>query len=163
MSSRIDTDDPTGLPLGYLLHSVAMALRTHLRVRVLDPSNLSFPEYICMRALSQSPGRSSAELAREIGVSPQAMNIVLKRLQERGLVIRPRAATAGRSLPAAVTRQGAELLEGADAGVRAAERDLLDKLGEEDRCAIRRILAVLADAKSAQTQTTRQLAGVSYE
>ena len=37
-----------------------------------------------MRILSMRPGRSSAELARDINVSPQAMNMVLRGLEERG-------------------------------------------------------------------------------
>ena len=131
-------------PLGYLLHRVAAALRTEVTASVLDPLGLAFAEYICLRLVSHAPGKSSAELAREANVSPQAMNMVLRALQERGLVTRPAAVASGRSLPAELTRQGKELLDRTDSGIRAAEQRLLAGLTEQDRHALRRILAELA-------------------
>jgi DNA-binding MarR family transcriptional regulator len=131
-------------PLGYLLHRVAAALRSEVTASVLDPLGLAFAEYICLRLVSHAPGKSSAELAREANVSPQAMNMVLRALQERGLVTRPAAVASGRSLPAELTRQGTELLDRTDSGIRAAEQRLLAGLTEQDQRALRRILAELA-------------------
>jgi DNA-binding MarR family transcriptional regulator len=76
-------------PLGYLLYRVHNALRSEVTSTVLDLLELSFPQYIYMRILSRFPGRSSAELARDVNVSPRAANMVLRGLQERGLVDRP--------------------------------------------------------------------------
>jgi DNA-binding MarR family transcriptional regulator len=131
-------------PLGLLLVRVADALRTEVTAGVLEPLGLSFPQYICMRILSHSPGRSNAELAREVNVSPQAMNMVVRGLQERGLVTRPASVSAGRSLPAALTREGTGLLRDIDPGVRDAERKVLAPLSEPDRRQFRRLLAELA-------------------
>ena len=131
-------------PLGYLLHRVAAALRTEVTASVLDPLGLAFAEYICLRLVSHAPGKSSAELAREANVSPQAMNMVLRALQERGLVTRPAAVSSGRSLPAELTRQGIDMLARTDSGIRAAEQRLLAGLTEQDQRALRRILAELA-------------------
>jgi DNA-binding MarR family transcriptional regulator len=72
-------------PLGYLLNRVAAALRAEVVTKVLEPLDLAFPQYICLRMLSHSPGLSNAELARGANVSRQAMNLVLRGLQERGL------------------------------------------------------------------------------
>jgi DNA-binding MarR family transcriptional regulator len=130
-------------PLGYLLYRVANALRSEVTTTVLDPLGLAFPQYICMRILSRFPDRSNAELARDTSVSPQAMNMVLRGLEERGLVTRPAAVPAGRSLPAALTREGEELLERTDAGVRAAERRLMANLTGEQRREFKRILVTL--------------------
>ena len=137
MSAREDQ------PLGLLLVQVASALRTEVIASVLEPLGLSFPQYICMRVLSHSPGRSNAELAREVGVSPQAMNTVVRGLQERGLVARPVTVASGRSLPAELTRDGTALLDGIDPGVRDAERKVLAPLSEQDRRHFRRLLAAL--------------------
>lgn len=131
-------------PLGYLLHRVAMALRSEVTASVLDPLGLAFAEYICLRMVSHAPGQSNAELARDANVSPQAMNMVLRALQERGLVTRPAAVSSGRSLPAELTRQGSEILDRTDSGIRAAEQRLLAGLTEQDQRALRRILAELA-------------------
>jgi len=59
-------------PLGYLLSRVVRALKTDVTATVLDPLDVAFPEYLCMRMLSKFPGRSNAELARNLNVSPQA-------------------------------------------------------------------------------------------
>ena len=130
-------------PLGYLLHRVANALRSEVTAIVLEPLGLAFPQYICMRILSRFPDRSNAELARDTNVSPQAMNMVLRGLEERGLVIRPTSVSSGRSLPAALTREGEELLERTDAGVRVAERRLMANLTSEQRREFKRILVTL--------------------
>jgi DNA-binding MarR family transcriptional regulator len=71
------------------------------------------------------------------------MNMVVRGLQERGLVTRPAAVTSGRSLPAELTREGTALLQGIDAGVRDAERRVLAPLSEADRRQFRRLLAEL--------------------
>lgn len=131
-------------PLGYLLHRVAAALRSEVTTSVLAPTGLSFPQYVCMRMLSHSPGRSNAELARDLDVSPQATHVVLRGLQERGLVTRPATVSAGRSLPAELTRDGRRLLSQIDAGVRGAETRVLAALSGRDRSEFRRLLADLA-------------------
>jgi DNA-binding MarR family transcriptional regulator len=130
-------------PLGYLLARVAKALRTEVTSAVLDPMGLAFPQYICMRILSKYPGRSNADLARDTIVSPQAMNMVLRGLEQRGLVIRPASVSSGRSLPARLTREGEELLNRTDPGVREAERKLMSHLTAEQRREFKRILVSL--------------------
>ena len=130
-------------PLGYLLHRVAAALRSEVTSTVLDPLQLTFPEYICLRLLSHAPGQSNAQLAREANVSRQAMNIVVQGLQERGLVTRPATASAGRARPTELTAAGAELLGRSDPGIRGAEDRVLSTLDAEDRRSFRRILGAL--------------------
>jgi len=130
-------------PLGYLLHRVASTLRAEVTTTALEPLGLSFPQYICMRILSKFPARSNAELARDTGVSPQAMNMVLRSLEERGLASRPASVESGRSLPAKLTRAGVELLERTDVGVREAESQLMAGLSAEQRREFRKILAAL--------------------
>jgi len=135
-----DSDDP---PLGYLLHRLATSLRAEVSTRVLEPVELSFPQYICMRILVRYPGRSNAELARDVMVSPQAMNMVVRGLQDRGLVTRPDEVSSGRSRPAVLTREGRALLDRTTAGVREAERRVLAGVDDRDQRELRRILADL--------------------
>jgi DNA-binding MarR family transcriptional regulator len=130
-------------PLGYLLSRVMNALRVEVTATVLDPLDVAFPQYLCMRVLSKSPGHSNADLARALDVSPQAMNMVVRGLQDRGLVTRPASVPSGRSLPAQLTREGEELLRRTEAGVRAAERKLMTNLTNQEQCDFKRILAAL--------------------
>jgi DNA-binding MarR family transcriptional regulator len=130
-------------PLGYLLSRVASALRAEVVTKALEPLDLAFPQYICLRMLSHSTGMSNAELARGANVSRQAMNIVLRGLQERGLVTRPASVPSGRSLPTELTQAGVDLLKGTDTGVAAAERQVLAKLSAADRRQFKRLLAAV--------------------
>jgi DNA-binding MarR family transcriptional regulator len=137
------SDNLEGEPLGYLMHRVMHALKTDVTATVLDLLDVAFPEYLCMRVLSKYPGHSNAELARALNVSPQAMNMVLRGLEDRGLVSRPASVSSGRSLPAQLTRDGEELLKRTDAGVRAAELRLMVNLTEEQRDEFKRTLSAL--------------------
>ncbi len=130
-------------PLGYLMHRLHAALRSEVTETVLEPLGLTFPEYICLRMLAQAPGTSNAELARTISVSRQAMNLVLRGLQDRGLVTRPPTADKGRARPAELTAAGSKLLRRTDSGVRVAEDRVLSRLADDDRAQFRRILAAL--------------------
>lgn len=126
-------------PLGYLLHRLTAALRAEVAATVLEPSRLSAPEYLCLRMLLPSP-KSNAQLAREAQVSPQAMNKVVRELQDRGLVARPAAVSSGRSLPATLTREGVATLARLDPKVAEAEDRVLVRLDERDRRELRRLL-----------------------
>jgi DNA-binding MarR family transcriptional regulator len=130
-------------PLGYLLSRAMWALKSDVTATVLEPLEVAFPEYLCMRVLSKFPGQSNADLARALNVSPQAMNMVIRGLEDRGLVTRPASVSSGRSLPAELTREGAELLKRTDTGVRAAEERLMRNLTDKERQEFKRILAAL--------------------
>ncbi|MDZ4267451.1 MAG: MarR family transcriptional regulator [Mycobacterium sp.] len=135
--------EPLDEPLGYLLYRVASALRAEVSESALEPLNLSFPQYLCLRILSRFPGRSNAELARDLNVSPQATNVVLRSLEERGVVSRPASAASGRSLPAQLTREGSELLATLDTAVLAAEQRVLGPLTDAQRREFRQLLTRL--------------------
>ncbi|SKW16878.1 putative HTH-type transcriptional regulator MarR [Mycobacteroides abscessus subsp. abscessus] len=81
-----------------MLTRTATSLRGKVAAR-LEPIGLSLPEYICMQILRTYPGMSNSELARQAMVTRQAMNAVLHRLEEEGLISRPESADHGRSLP----------------------------------------------------------------
>ena len=130
---------------------MANALRAEVTATVLQPLDVAFPQYICMRILSKYPGRSNAELARDMNVSPQAMNMVLRGLEDRGLVTRPASVSSGRSLPAQLTREGEDLLKRTDSGVRAAERKLMAHLTAEQRREFKRTLVALGRRLNSNT------------
>ncbi len=137
--NMVDMDSLRDEPLGYLLHRATAALRAEVAAAVLGPADLAAPAYLCLRMLAQSP-KSNAELAREAQVSPQAMNKVVRELQDRGLVTRPATAASGRSLPATLTREGVTLLARLDPAVAEAEDRVLAGLGDRDRRELRRLL-----------------------
>ena len=120
-------NESAGEPLGYLLHQLAAILRPEVAAE-LGPLGLGLPEFVCLRILAASPGRSNADLARETHVSAQAMNQLLSRLEAMGAVARPASAPTGRALPAELTDEGRTLHERAERAVRIADQRVLDKL-----------------------------------
>ncbi|OBJ53156.1 MarR family winged helix-turn-helix transcriptional regulator [Mycobacterium sp. 1423905.2] len=126
-------------PLGYLLYRVGAVLRPEVGA-ALSPLGLTLPEFVCLRMLAQSPGSSSAELARHAGVTPQAMNTVLRRLEDSGVVARPASVSSGRALPATLTSQGRALLKRAETVVRGADARILAKLTAPQQREFKRML-----------------------
>jgi DNA-binding MarR family transcriptional regulator len=129
-------------PLGYLLHRVGAALRPEV-VAALSPLGLTLPEFVCMRILSMHPGMSSAELSRFGNVTPQAMNTVLRSLENMGVAARPASVPSGRALPAALTDRGSTLLKRAEAAVRAADARILAKLSAAEQREFKQMLGTL--------------------
>jgi DNA-binding MarR family transcriptional regulator len=137
----IDMADYDDQPLGFLLYQLMAALRPHVNAE-LRPLGIGLAEFVCMRNLSMWPDQSNAELARRANVSPQAMNLVLRALQDMDLIARPEGASSGRSLPARLTRKGVALLKRAEAAVQVADARLLDALAPADRDELKRLLYV---------------------
>ncbi|ORA37753.1 MarR family winged helix-turn-helix transcriptional regulator [Mycobacterium aquaticum] len=131
-------------PLGFLIYRVTAVLQPIVAAR-LQPLGLTLPEFVCLRVLSTAPGQSNAELARHINVSPQAMNNVLRGLQERGVVRRPASVASGRALPAELTPDGAALLKQAEAVVHAADVAALANLSAEELHELKHLLARAVD------------------
>ena len=136
----IDMFEGEDAPLGYLLNRIATALRSDITADVLDPLGLTFPQFVCLRIVDNRPGMSNAEMSRFIGVSPQAMNIVVRALQDRELITRPSTVAAGRSRPTELTRAGRTLLSKTVAGIRAADDALLTDLSADQRREFRETL-----------------------
>jgi DNA-binding MarR family transcriptional regulator len=126
-------------PVGYLLYRVMTVLRPQMMAE-LGPLQLGLPEFVCLRILSMFPGQSSAELARNTNVSPQAMNLVLRGLQDMGAVTRPATVSSGRALPARLTSKGRTLLKRAEAAVHVADERLLAHLTPTERREFKRLL-----------------------
>jgi DNA-binding MarR family transcriptional regulator len=139
-------------PLGFLMYQLMAALRPHVNAE-LRPLGIGLAEFVCMRNISMWPDQSNAELARRANVTPQAMSLVLRALEDMGLIARPDA-VSGRSLPARLTRKGATLLKRAEKAVQVADARLLDALTPAERDELKRLLYVsssryLNDAASA--------------
>ncbi len=142
----LDMHDYEDQPLGFLLYQVMAALRP-LVAAELQPFGIGLPEFVCMRNLSMFPSQSNAELARHAGVSPQAMNKVVRDLQEMGVIARPATVSSGRSLPARLTPKGRALFKRAEAAVRVADDRLMTQLEPGERHELKKLLYAI-DARN---------------
>ena len=109
----------------------------------LEPHGLSLPEYTTLSVLSARSGLSNAQLARRSLITPQAMNEVLARLEERKLVRRRRDPTHARIRPAELTPAGKRTLLRAHAAVDIVERAMLAGVSAAER---RRLAQLLTSA-----------------
>lgn len=128
------------LSVGYVLKQVHASLRTAMD-EALRPLDLTVPQYACLELLGQNPGLSNSELARRAFVTRQSMNLVLRRLQERGLLTRPDQAPHGRALPSMLTQSGQAVLCRASTAVRTAEKQVFAPLSPEQQFRLRQDLA----------------------
>jgi DNA-binding MarR family transcriptional regulator len=130
--------------VGYVLKQV-QALLHNAMDEVLRPLGLNVAQYACLELLGQHPGLSNSELARRAFVTRQSMNVVLRRMQERGLLTRPDHADHGRALPTTLTRTGQATLRKASVTVRAVEQRLFSPLSPAQQRRLRDDLAACVD------------------
>ncbi|MFC4585803.1 MarR family winged helix-turn-helix transcriptional regulator [Sphaerisporangium corydalis] len=114
---------PVDSAVGYVLKQVTVALRNSMDV-ALRPLHLTVSQYACLELLGQRPGLSNAELARGAFVTRQSMNVVLRGLEDRGLVTRPATALRGRELPTVLTDTGRAHLRTASVTIREIEKKM---------------------------------------
>ena len=101
---------------------------------------LSLPQYVALAELSERPGITGAELARACLVSPQAMMVVLKAMEEQGLIERsphPRHQTV---LEIHLTDVGREALDNARERAEPIERRIAQALSPEELTNLRALL-----------------------
>ncbi|WP_232667547.1 MarR family winged helix-turn-helix transcriptional regulator [Pseudonocardia sp. TRM90224] len=139
------------LSVGYVLKQVHASLRAAMD-EVLRPLDLTVPQYACLELLGQHPGLSNSELARRAFVTRQSMNLVVQRLQERGLLTRPERAPHGRVLPTELTEDGQAVLREASVTVRAVEKELLSPLSRQQQRRLHEDLTACATVFAASRQ-----------
>ncbi|HVV89136.1 MAG TPA: MarR family transcriptional regulator [Solirubrobacterales bacterium] len=141
---------PVEARVGYALKRAQAALRATMD-ETLRPLGLTVAQYSCLQLIGERPGISSAELARGMFVSRQSMNLVLRGLQERGLVERPSTAPQARSLPARLTPAGRRLAKRADELVAGIEAQMVATLPPAQQSQLLAGLTACAEALGRQT------------
>lgn len=133
--------------LGYVLKKAAAELRSAMD-DALREFEITVPQYVCLELLARDPGLSNAELARSGFVTRQSMNVLLRGLQDRGLVTRPDRAPRGRARPTNLTPAGQDVLNSAVDAVQVVERKLVAPLTPSQANQMRGWLDACADAVS---------------
>ncbi|MFD7921435.1 MarR family winged helix-turn-helix transcriptional regulator [Streptomyces sp. NPDC059740] len=127
--------------VGYQLKRAQAALRSAMD-GVLREHGLTVPQYSALEMLALRPGMSNADLARATFVTRQSGNVVLRGLQEAGLITRPADSDHGRARPAHLTEEGRARLALVQAAVYAVEERMVRAVPQE------RVTALLADLDS---------------
>ncbi|MEW9554373.1 MarR family winged helix-turn-helix transcriptional regulator [Nonomuraea sp. NPDC050783] len=125
--------------LGMNIKRTEQALITAKQLAV-RPAGLTVPQYAALFALADNPGISGAGLARSCLVTPQAMTVVLKNLEERGFIERSPHPWHRNVLETRLTDAGREALAAADARAVLIERALSEEFTQEERAMLREFL-----------------------
>ncbi len=125
-----------------LIH-VAMRLPAKLDTQLRAHSGITHYEFMVLSQLSQAPERTLglSALAESTNSSPSRLSHVLRKLGERGWLVRH---ADGRSASAELTDEGFAALDGAARGhVEEVRRLVFDQLSDEDIAALRGALSKL--------------------
>ncbi len=147
MSSSTDPS-PTDESLGKLLKRSEQTL-LRAKSAAVKTVGLTLPQYVALAELAQRPGITGAELARACLVSPQAMMVVLKAMEQQGLVERTQHPLHQTVLEIHLTSVGREALSAARKRAEPIEQRIVKALSGEEletlRSLLRRSIEAIAD------------------
>lgn len=129
MNQDADTADPRlpsdfPCPLGFLLAKTHAGLRAVVDAG-LAGRGLTIVQVSLLNVLAANPGKSSAELARALCVSPQSVAPMIGRLEVEGYLERRPHPLHRRVIECWITPKGAELVEWARPIVARVESELI--------------------------------------
>jgi DNA-binding MarR family transcriptional regulator len=129
--------------IGYLLRQAGAALRQALDAGFAD-LGLTSPQFLVLNVIHAYPGASGAEVARVTMLTPQTINLIVRKLERAGLVERHGHETHGRVLRAELTATGRRVLARCKRRADAIEQSLLEPLDARAQATVRDWLVQVA-------------------
>lgn len=129
--------------IAYLLRQAQAAVRLALDAQ-LAKAGLTSPQFLVLNLLDAYPGVSGADLARIAQVTPQTVNLIVRKLEADGLIERSSHETHGRVLRMDLTRQGQQRLRQCKRLADEVEHRILAVGDAQTREAVRRWLVDVA-------------------
>ena len=132
--------------------SIGIALKraeqTLLRAKsaALREVGLTLPQYVALVELDAHPGIAGATLARACLVTPQAMMVVLKSMDEQGLIERTPHPRHGNVVEIRLTDVGREALSAGRRRAQPIERRVLGAFSEDELATLRALLTRMVQA-----------------
>jgi DNA-binding MarR family transcriptional regulator len=136
---------PAEESLGKLLKRTEQAL-LRAKSSAVKTVGLTLPQYVALAELSERPAITGAELARACLVSPQAMMVVLKAIEEQGLVQRTQHPRHQTVLEIDLTSVGREALSAARKRAEPIEERIAKALSRREIETLRQLLLRCIDA-----------------
>jgi DNA-binding MarR family transcriptional regulator len=128
---------------GYLLRQLMHAFHV-TQEQGLRPFDLTSSQFGALYVLDLEPGLSAADLARAMGVTPQAVGLLVSALEKEQLVRRSPHPTHGRVLEIYPTDEGLGRLRAAMPFITELEDRLLTGLDAAERSLVKRWLVQAA-------------------
>jgi DNA-binding MarR family transcriptional regulator len=123
------------------------AVRTRLDTE-LASTGLTTPQYTVLAALERDEELSSSDLAREFGMSAQTVNVLVKALEDCGLVQRVGHPEHGRILLVTLTPGGRRALQKGRKRALEVQGRLLGQMPASDRRQLMRLLKTIEQASA---------------
>jgi DNA-binding MarR family transcriptional regulator len=131
--------------LGMLVKRAEQAM-VRAKSAALKSVGLTPSQYVALFELDQQPGITAATLARTCLVTPQAMMILLKTMEQQGLITRSAHPRHPSVLELHMTEVGREALHSARERVDPIERRVFGVFSPKDMAAFREFLSRFIEA-----------------
>jgi DNA-binding MarR family transcriptional regulator len=118
----------------------------------LAATGLTMPQYTVLAALDREGELSSSDLARDLGMSAQTVNVLVKGLENAGLLRRSRHPNHGRILLAELTWAGRRALDRGYAVGKLLQDRLLTGLSTAERTLLLRHLKTIEQSSMIEAQ-----------
>ena len=112
----------------------------------LRPIGLTLAQYVALGELDRQPGIAAASLARACLVTPQAMMILLKTMEQQGLIARTPHPRHANVLELHMTDVGREALHAARGKVEPVERRVIEALSTKELSTLSELLSRFVEA-----------------
>ncbi len=142
--------------IAYLLRQAHASVRLAIDAGLAE-AGLTTPQFLVLNLLNAYPGASGAELARIASLTPQTVNLIVRKLEQGRLITRSEHETHGRVLNMELTRSGAKKLEQCKHLADQTEAQILALLDDRAEETVRQWLSdvavMLAHGKSPGRKT----------
>jgi DNA-binding MarR family transcriptional regulator len=108
---------------------------------LLKPTGITLAQYVALVELDRQPGITAATLSRACLVSPQAIMILLKSMEQQGLVSRSEHPRHPNVLELHITDAGREALHAAKQRIEPTDKRVLDAFSARDQKTFRDLLS----------------------
>jgi DNA-binding MarR family transcriptional regulator len=129
--------------IAYLLRQAHGAVR-HAMDRDLAETGLTAPQFVVLNLLDAYKGASGAQLARVAQLTPQTMNLIVRKLEAEKWLVRSEPGANGRVLHIELTASGKAKLKICKRIADKVEAKILSLLGPNNEPAVRQWLAAVA-------------------
>ena len=137
--------NPRETSLGMVLKRAEQSL-LRAKSAALKPVGLTLSQYVALSELDRQPGITGATLARASLVTPQAMMVVLKALEEQGLIERSPHPRHANVLELHITDAGNEALDAARQRIAPVEKRILDAFSPREQALLGDLLTRWTEA-----------------
>jgi DNA-binding MarR family transcriptional regulator len=140
----MDPDDPNGC-VTFLVRHAWLSMRSAVAVALAE-HGLSVQQYGTLLIVREHPGRTVAEVGREVGTARQSANELIAGMERAGLVERRPNPKDRRTQQVHLTPAGEQRIADATPAVRKVEAELEASFSKSDRATIRAWLSHMVTA-----------------